>query len=36
LTVEIEHVDTHVLEEIAEQGVDVVVDGRVVKKKVEV
>jgi len=36
LTVEIEHVDTHVLEEIAEQGVDVVVDGRIVKKRVEV
>lgn len=36
LTVEIEHVDTHVLEEIAEQGVDVVVDGRTVKRKVEV
>src|SRR5450432_1446194 len=36
LTVEIEHVDTYVLEEIAVRGVDVVIDGRVVKKKVEV
>lgn len=36
LTVEIEHVDTDVLEEIAEQGVDVVIDGRMVKRKVEV
>jgi phosphoribosylaminoimidazole carboxylase len=36
LTLEIEHVDTHVLEEIAEHGVDVVIDGRMVKRKVEV
>jgi phosphoribosylaminoimidazole carboxylase len=36
LTVEIEHVDTHVLEEIAEQGVDIAVDGKSCKRKVEV
>lgn len=36
LTVEIEHVDTYVLEEIAEQGVEVAVDGRSCKRKVEV
>lgn len=37
LTVEIEHVDTHVLEEIAEKGVEVVgADGKPFLRKVEV
>jgi phosphoribosylaminoimidazole carboxylase len=36
LTVEIEHVDTHVLEDIAENGVEVVVDGNKRRKMVEV
>src|SRR3954453_1978343 len=37
LTVEIEHVDTHVLEEIAEKGVEVVgKDGKKKVKRVEV
>lgn len=36
LTIEIEHVDTYVLEEIAEKGVAVVQDGREILKKVEV
>ncbi|KAG4434713.1 hypothetical protein IFR05_009823 [Cadophora sp. M221] len=37
LTVEIEHVDTHILEEIAEKGIEVVGDdGKKTMKKVEV
>lgn len=36
LTVEIEHVDTVVLEEISERGVEVTVDGKSTLKKVEV
>jgi phosphoribosylaminoimidazole carboxylase len=36
LTVEIEHVDTYVLEEVAEKGVEVVIDGRPSTRRVEV
>ncbi|EKD16887.1 uncharacterized protein L3040_001170 [Drepanopeziza brunnea f. sp. 'multigermtubi'] len=37
LTIEIEHVDTHILEEVAERGVETVAeDGRRTTKKVEV
>ncbi|RDW85183.1 phosphoribosylaminoimidazole carboxylase [Coleophoma cylindrospora] len=37
LTVEIEHVDTHVLEEIAEEGVEIQsADGKITRKKVQV
>jgi phosphoribosylaminoimidazole carboxylase len=36
LTVEIEHVDTYVLEEVAEKGVEVVQNGKTSLKKVEV
>ncbi|KAH0536920.1 hypothetical protein FGG08_006258 [Glutinoglossum americanum] len=36
LTVEIEHVNTEVLEEIAELGVEVTQDGRVTRRKVKV
>jgi len=36
LTVEIEHVDTHILEEIEEKGVELVVDGQKITKRVEV
>lgn len=36
LTVEIEHVDTHILEEIEEKGVELVVEGEKIVKKVEV
>lgn len=36
LTVEIEHVDTHVLEEIAEKGIEIKIDGKMTWKKVEV
>lgn len=36
LTVEIEHVDTHILEEISEKGVELVVDGEKITKRVEV
>ena len=36
LMVEIEHVDTYVLEEVAKQGVEILVDGKITKKKVEV
>ncbi len=37
LTVEIEHVDTHILEEIAEKGVETVgKDGKATRRKVEV
>ncbi len=35
LTVEIEHVDTHILEEIEEKGVEVVIDGKKTTKRVE-
>jgi phosphoribosylaminoimidazole carboxylase len=36
LTVEIEHVDTYILEEIADNGVEVVIDGKPTRRKVEV
>ncbi|RDW77976.1 phosphoribosylaminoimidazole carboxylase [Coleophoma crateriformis] len=37
LTVEIEHVDTHVLEEIAEEGIEIQsADGKTTRKKVQV
>src|SRR6266487_4655462 len=36
LTVEIEHVDTYILEEIADNGVEVVVDGKTTRRTVEI
>ncbi|KAI9824920.1 MAG: phosphoribosylaminoimidazole carboxylase ade2 [Thelocarpon impressellum] len=36
LTVEIEHVDTQVLEEIAESGIEITTDGRPSRRRVEV